>query len=131
VTDQVIQYALGLWGEEGAKDMDPDVKDNILGRPRAKELAKWVPPDLSLKEVRQKIGGRGVSDDELLLRWLLHREDIDAMRAAGPIKEYSTAIHPLVTLIEELAQRTDCNRVHMDKPGFSLTVEKRGDMIWK
>jgi oxaloacetate decarboxylase alpha subunit len=45
VTDQVIQYALGLWGEEGATDMDPDVKEKILNRPRARELAKWVPPE--------------------------------------------------------------------------------------
>jgi oxaloacetate decarboxylase alpha subunit len=126
VTDQVIQYALGLWGEEGGRDMDPDVKDKILSRPRAKELAKWVPPEPSIHEVRQKIGGPGVSDEELLLRWLLHQEDIDAMRAAGPIKEYSTAIHPLVALIEELSRRADCDRIHMEKPGFTLTLGKRG-----
>ena len=124
VTDQVIQYALGLWGEEGGADMDPDVKDKILNRPRARELAKWVPPEPSIQEVRRKIGGRGVSDEELLLRWMLHQGEIDAMRAAGPIKEYSTAIHPLVTLIAELVQRADCNRVHMEKPGFALNLEK-------
>jgi oxaloacetate decarboxylase alpha subunit len=104
--------------------MDPEVKDKILNRPRAKELSKWVPPEPSIHEVRQKIGGPGVSDEELLLRWLLHEEEIAAMRAAGPIKEYSTAIHPLVALIEELAQRTDANQIHMEKPGFTLTLEK-------
>ncbi|HEY2987518.1 MAG TPA: hypothetical protein VGL11_07315 [Candidatus Binatia bacterium] len=124
VTDQVIQYALGLWGEEGATDMDPEVKDKILNRPRARELAQWEPPQPSIHEVRQKIGGPGVSDEDLLLRWLLHQEEIDAMRAAGPIKEYSTAIHPLVALIEELAQRADTDRIHMEKPGFTLTLEK-------
>jgi oxaloacetate decarboxylase alpha subunit len=124
VTDQVIQYALGLWGAEGGDTMDPEVKDKILNRPRARELAKWVPPEPTIHEVRQKIGGPGVSDEELLLRWLLHEEEIAAMRAAGPIKEYSTAIHPLVALIEELAQRADCNQVHMEKPGFTLTLEK-------
>ena len=36
VSDQSIQYALGIWGREGADLMDPDVKDRILGRPRAK-----------------------------------------------------------------------------------------------
>jgi len=126
VTDQVINYALGIWGEEGARDMDPSVKDKILNRPRAKELAKWVPPEPSLHEVRQKIGGRGVSDEELLLRWLLHEEEISAMRAAGPIREYVTAINPLVSLIEEMAQRTDLDRIHVEKPDFVLTLEKRG-----
>ncbi|HTM10242.1 MAG TPA: hypothetical protein VL754_17790 [Verrucomicrobiae bacterium] len=127
VTDQVIHYALGVWGEEGARDMDPDVKDKILDRPRARELAKWVPPEPSIHEVRQKIGGPGVSDEELLLRWLLHEEEIAAMRAAGPIREYSTAIHPLVALIEEMAQRVDLSKIHVEKAGFALTLEKRGN----
>ena len=126
VTDQVINYALGIWGEEGARDMDPDVKEKILNRPRAKELAKWVPPEPSLHEVRQKIGGPDVSDEELLLRWLLHEEEIAAMRAAGPIREYITAINPLVSLIEEMAQRTDLSRIHVEQPDFALTLEKRG-----
>jgi oxaloacetate decarboxylase alpha subunit len=127
VTDQVINYALGIWGVEGARDMDPEVKDKILDRPRARELAKWTPPEPSLHEVRQKIGGPGVSDEELLLRWLLHEEEIAAMRAAGPIKEYVTAIHPLIALIEEMAQRGDLSKIHVEKTDFSLTLEKRGN----
>jgi len=126
VTDQVIHYALGVWGEEGARDMDPNVKDKILNRPRARELAKWTPPEPSLHEVRQKIGGPGVSDEQLLLRWLLHEEEIAAMRAAGPIREYSTAINPLVSLIEEMAQRADLSKIHIEKSDFALTLEKRG-----
>jgi len=121
-TDQTIQYALGLWGEEGASSMDPDVKDKILSRPRAKELAKWVPPEPSLREVRQKIGGPRVSDDELLLRWLLHKEEIDAMRAAGPPKEYVSAARPLVQLIEELSSRADLNEIRVQKPGLKLKL---------
>jgi len=61
VTDQSIQYALGQWGKEAPLVMDAGVKDKILSRPRAKEWTNWTPPDLSLKEVRQKFGGPGVS----------------------------------------------------------------------
>src|SRR3989304_434409 len=71
VVDQVIQYALGPWGKEGAASMDANVKDKILSRPRAKELAQWKHPQMSLKELRQKLGGPGVSDEELLLRWIV------------------------------------------------------------
>ena len=99
VTDQTIQYALGLWGKEGSDTMDPDVKDKILSGPRAKELAKWEPPEPSIEEVRRKIGGAGVSDDELLLRWLLRKEEIEAMRLAGPPKEYITPNPPLIPFI--------------------------------
>src|SRR5437773_1371744 len=60
VTDQSIQYALGHWGKEAPLVMDANVKDKILSRSRAHEWAGWTPPDLSLKEVRQKFGGPAV-----------------------------------------------------------------------
>ncbi len=104
--------------------MDPDVKDKILSRARARELGRWEPPEPSIEEVRRKIGGPGVSDDELLLRWLLHKEEIEAMRAAGPPKEYLSSRHPLVALIEELVKREDCSHIQVKKPGLSLSLEK-------
>ena len=45
VTDQIIQYALGYWGKEGAELMAPEVKAKILDRPRAKEWAARQPPE--------------------------------------------------------------------------------------
>src|SRR5574342_56904 len=56
VTDQVIQYALGLWGKEAPALMDPGVKDKILSRGRANEWRAWKPAELSLREVRNKFG---------------------------------------------------------------------------
>jgi oxaloacetate decarboxylase (Na+ extruding) subunit alpha len=124
-TDQVIKYALGYCGEEGARTMDPDVKDRILNRPRAKEWANWRPEEITLEEMRSKLGGQGVSDEELLLRWIVGKEDIDAMRAAPRPKEYLSAEKPLVSLLEQLARRQDCNQIHVRRPGFSITLEKR------
>src|SRR6202007_2674518 len=43
VTDQIIQYARGYWGKEGAELMAPEVKAKILDRPRAKEWAERPP----------------------------------------------------------------------------------------
>ena len=59
-----------------------------------------------------------------MLRWLLNKDDIAAMRAAGPAKEYVTARHPLVRLMAELTQQTHCNLIQVSKPGFALTLEK-------
>jgi oxaloacetate decarboxylase alpha subunit len=128
VTDQVIQYALGLWGEEGSATMDADVKDRILDRPRAREMAHWKPPEPSVEEVRRKLGGPGVSDEELLLRWLLTKDEIGAMRTAGPPKEYLNARQPLVTLIEELTKRKDCSQIQVQRKGLSVTLEKRNSL---
>ncbi|MEK7782498.1 MAG: hypothetical protein AAB279_01090 [Candidatus Binatota bacterium] len=125
VTDQVIQYALGVWGKEGAASMDSNVKDKILGRPRARELAKWEYPHTSVRELRRKLGGPGVSDDEILLRFFTGKEEVAAMHAAGRPKEYLSARHPLVSLIGELAKRSDCRQIYIDKGGLSLRLEKR------
>ena len=83
VTDQSIQYALGYWGKEAPAVMDLSVKDRILDRPRAKEWRNWSAPDLSLKEVRQKFGGPGVSDEDLVLR-VIAGEAFGKRHAATP-----------------------------------------------
>jgi oxaloacetate decarboxylase alpha subunit len=124
VTDQVIKYALGQFGEEAASSMDGDAKDKILDRPRARELARWQAQEVTLAEVRKKLGGPGVSDEELLLRWLLSKEEIDAMRAAPKPKSYTGASHPLVTLVGELTKRKDCGHIEVRKPGFSVRLDR-------
>jgi oxaloacetate decarboxylase alpha subunit len=129
VTDEVIQYALGLRGEEEASSMDPNVRDTILDRPRARELAHWKPPEPSVDELRQKWGGPGVSDDDLLLRYFAGLEEVAAMRAAGPPKEYSSARHPLLTLIRELAKQNRWRYIHIQKGGLSVRLEKRKEEV--
>jgi oxaloacetate decarboxylase alpha subunit len=105
--------------------MDPNVKDKILDRPRAKEWAKWRPDEPSADDMRQRLDAVGTSDEELLLRWIVGKEDIDAMRANPRPLEYLNAEQPLVNLLQELSKRNDCNQIHFQKPGFSITLEKR------
>ena len=93
--------------------MDPGVKDKILDRPRARQLAGIVRPQPTLQDVRAEFGGPGVSDEELLLRFMLAKDDIAAMRAAGPAKEYSTARHPLVKLMAELTRQDGCEVIQV------------------
>jgi oxaloacetate decarboxylase alpha subunit len=128
VTDQVIQYALGLWGKEGALLMDPDVKDKILSRPRAKEWIGWEPPQPSLKEVRRKFGGSRVSDEDLVLRFFAGDDAVKDMHAAASPREYLNARQPLVRLIDGLSRRKECSQIYVRKPGFSLTLEKKNTL---
>ena len=125
VTDQVIQYALGLWGEEAPALMDPGVKDRILSRRRAREWQGWEPPQPSLKEIRSRFGGSSVSDEELLLRVYAGEEAAKALHIAASPGDYLSAKQPLVHLIEELARRKDCSRISVSKTGMSLTLAKR------
>jgi oxaloacetate decarboxylase (Na+ extruding) subunit alpha len=124
VTDQVMQYALGFWGEEAPTLMDPDIKDKILSRSRAKEWQRWEPPNPSLQLVRNRLGG-SLSDDELLLRVYAGEEAVKALYADGANKEHLSAKEPLIRLIEELSRRRDCNRIFIRRKGFSFALERR------
>jgi oxaloacetate decarboxylase alpha subunit len=106
--------------------MEPNVKHKILDRPRAREWAKWQPDEPSPDEMRRRLDAAGVSDEELLLRWIVGKEDIDAMRANPRPLEYLNAEQPLVNLLQALMKRSDCRQIHFQRPGFSITLERRG-----
>ena len=124
VTDQIIQYALGYWGREGAELMEPTVKAKILDRPRAKEWAQRQPPEPTVQELRKKMNAEGVSDEEFLLRWNLNVDEIATMRAAGAPKEYITARQPLVNLIDALTKRNDYRQIVIQKGATVISLQK-------
>ena len=125
ITDQTIQYALGVWGKEGAALMDTNIKDTILNRARAKEIAEAETPQTSLKELRQKFGGQGVADEEILMRFFTGKEEVDKMRAAGPAQMYTVTQNPLLNLIEELAKQPNHNSIYFRKGDLSIRLERR------
>src|ERR1017187_1657878 len=104
VIDELILFAQGVYGEDsGYTWMDPNIKDRLLAMPRAKQLAQRSNPDVTLNDIRQKLGGAGVSDEELLLRYIMKGDqEIAAMRAAGPPRQYLSVGSPLPILLEEL-----------------------------
>ena len=125
VTDEIIMYCLGFWGKEAASEVHPDIKDRILSLPRAKELLNWEPPQPSVEDLRRNLGGGSISDDELILRYIIGEEkEIQAMRAAGPPKEYFTSGNPLVTLIHELLRQEQMGYVEVRKGDVALTLQK-------
>ena len=123
VTDQVIQYALGIWGKEATEIMDANVKGKILSRARAKDWQAWQPSDLSLHQVRQKFGAT-ISDEELLLRVYAGPDAVDALTAAGAPKPQLDGKQSLLHLIEQLSKKKDCNHLYISRDGVSLTLGK-------
>jgi oxaloacetate decarboxylase (Na+ extruding) subunit alpha len=124
VTDEVLLYALGFWGEEEAQSIDANLKDRLLGSPRAKELARLKPPEMSLKDFRANFGGPGVNDDELLLRYFAGEEAVAALRAAGAPADYASSSTPLLLLIEQLAKRKTPASVYIARAGLHLRMER-------
>lgn len=128
VTDQILEYALGHWGEEEAADINPDVKDLLIDRPRAKELAHWEPPETTVAELRQTLGGTGVSDDELLLRYFAGENDVAEMRRLGPRDSGAfDTYQPITTLIDELAKRSEIRHFYVQRGGFKVHLEKASE----
>jgi len=125
VTDQTIEYAMGIWGKEGAAFMDANVKEKILNRPRAKEIAERPHPADTLQELRRKYGSDGASDEEILLRFFSSKEDVDKMHAAGPARTYESNGNPLLNLVAELCKQAERNRVYIQRPNFNLRLERR------
>jgi len=115
VTDQVLEYALGFWGAAERDAMDPNARDRILSRPRAREVAAWTPPDTTVAELRRQFGGPGVDDDEMMLRYFAGIEETKAMRAAPPRDPSLDSNQPLVRLIGALAKKERFGLVRIEK----------------
>ena len=99
----MIRYVLGSFGKPTAP-VEPWVLDRILDRPRARELAA-EPPPLSVAELRRRLP-RGISDEELLLRFGMPAGEVDAMLAAGPAaRHYTPEVQPVLRLLRELGSR--------------------------
>jgi oxaloacetate decarboxylase alpha subunit len=125
VTDEVLLYALGFWGDEEAKSIDANVKDRLLSRARAKELAKQKPLEMSLEEFRRKFGGASVSDDDKLLNYFAGADAMAAMKIASATAAPLSTSAPLVSLIEQIAKRKDAAHVYIKRNGLTLRLERR------
>ena len=128
VIDEVIMFAQGIYGvDSGYTWMDQNLKDRLLGTRRAGELkAGLKKPDVSLKEIRDKFAGPGVSDEEFLLRYIMKGEDeIRAMHSAGPPKQYFSSSMPLLTLIQELGKHRQVRYVQVQRGRDTLLVQNQ------
>jgi oxaloacetate decarboxylase (Na+ extruding) subunit alpha len=127
VTDEVLLYALGFWGDEEAQSIEANLKDRLLSSPRARELAQLKNPDMSLAQFREKFAG--ATDDDKLLNFFTGAEALAALKAAGAPKDYGNASTSLVTLIEQIAKRKGPVQVYIKRPGFTLKLARRQRLV--
>ena len=127
VIDELILFAQGVYGEDsGYTWMDPNLKDRLLGSPRARELAARRQREITMRELRAQLGGPGVSDEEFLLRFIMKGDrEIAAMRSAGRPRQYRGAAMPLLTLLDELGKHRKVSYIRVQRGSDSLLVQNR------
>jgi len=127
VSDQIIRYVQGNFGRP-AGTLNPNAKDRILARPRAKELAT-EPSPIPPQELRKRFKP-DISDEELLLRATMPQDQVDAMQSAGPAKRhYNPQVQPVLKLIRELAKRPATSAIVIEKPNFRLELHRQKGFV--
>jgi oxaloacetate decarboxylase alpha subunit len=127
VPDEVVRYVLGRFGRP-TRAVDDNVRERILSRPRAAQLAA-EPPPASLTELRNRFG-RSISDDELLLRAVMPASQVDAMISAGPARRhYNPQLAPVLSLLRGLAARSVPDQLLIEKPGWRLMLRRHASSV--
>jgi oxaloacetate decarboxylase alpha subunit len=125
VPDEILTYVLGHYGEP-VGPIDSNVKDKVLGSPRAREFKGWTPPQPTIAELRKQFGAN-VSDDELILRLLVPEKEIEAMRGAGPIRtEEPIAEGSEMALLRKLLGEARGAYLKFETAELSITLARGG-----
>ena len=123
VTDEVIKYTLGEYGEEAGSGVTGEIRETILHRQRADELAETEHHELTVDEIRESFGSN-ISDEELLLRYAVGGEaDVNAMREVQQSWGYTPSRNSITELVESLVRQKDFNHVEITRPGLSLVFD--------
>jgi oxaloacetate decarboxylase alpha subunit len=81
IPDENLMFLAGWYGHAPG-EIDPEVLDRATLTDRGRHIMGNEPPQPSLAEIRREYGAH-LSDEELLLRYLIPGPDVDAMYAAA------------------------------------------------
>ena len=80
LSDEVVDLLTGEFGPMPGP-VDQNLLDRALAAPRARQKAGAAPEEVTLADLRRKLGA-GLFDEDLLLRAVMPAEQVDAMVAA-------------------------------------------------
>jgi oxaloacetate decarboxylase alpha subunit len=122
VPDEIIQYALGYYGQPAAP-IDANVLDRIMGSARAAQVRATPPEQPSIEELRARHGTN--DDDELLLRVMIPETDLERMRTAGPlVRDYPLLSSPELDQARHLMQIATIPSVQFRSGELSLQLRR-------
>ncbi|MCL3818615.1 hypothetical protein [Aeromicrobium wangtongii] len=123
--DENLMYLAGHMGPIPGT-VAPEVMDRAFGSTRGQEFLSWEQPQPSLKEIRSQLGAT-ISDEELLLRFLMPGPDVDAMLAAGlPPTDLSAGSSPTAEMIRTLMRDDSAPCIRYRDGELDLSLRRAG-----
>jgi oxaloacetate decarboxylase alpha subunit len=110
IPEENLMYLAGHYGQAPGP-LDQNLLDRAFSGIRGRKIRDWEVPQPTIEEIRQQYG-TSLSDEELLLRYLIPGSDVDAMyadpAAIAPIRatQSSTDARWLRDLIESTSARS-------------------------
>jgi oxaloacetate decarboxylase alpha subunit len=125
IPDENLMYLAGHYGHPPG-DLDPELVDRAAATDRGRAMFNgWQPPQPSLAEIRRSYGER-LSDEELLLRYLIPGPDVDAMYAAArPVEP----VYPLsgphgLGWIRDVLASSSARTLSASRAGVSIALRR-------
>ena len=125
IPDENVMYLAGHYGQPPGP-LDPEVVERAASTDRGRRMFDdWEPPQPSLAEIRRDYGEH-LSDEELLLRFLIPGPDVDAMYAAAkPIEP----VYPLggpngLGWLGDVMSSTSARSLTATRGGVSITLRR-------
>lgn len=124
VPDEVIHYLLGHYGPIHGT-VNQNVRDRVLSSARAKQIAQWERPEPSLKEIRSRFAA-GISDEELLLRYMNSEDEVNKTLAAGPVRKdpRRSANRIIENIVDLVGEKSTATAFSVSSPDFSVHLSK-------
>lgn len=123
IPDENLVYLAGHLGPHPGP-VDQQVFDRAFSSPRGQYIKEHPPPQPSLTEIRREYG-ETLSDEELLLRYLMPGPDVDAMHAAGPIPQrLDVDVSPHTRWVRDLVASTTARSLEVRSGDVSVSLRR-------
>jgi oxaloacetate decarboxylase alpha subunit len=125
IPDENLMYVAGWYGTPPG-EVDAELRERASATARGKEMmAAGHAPQPSLKEIRAEYG-ENLSDEELLLRYLIPGNDVEAMYAAdNPIKPIRPFGGPEgLPWLRDLLANSEARGLSASRGGISVTLRR-------
>jgi oxaloacetate decarboxylase (Na+ extruding) subunit alpha len=119
--EEAVGYAFGCYGTL-SESIDPIVQKKIAASPLAAKFRDKMPQP-ELDEIREQNGN--VSDEELLLRFLIHESDVQSLYSLGQVRtDFAPLTSPALMQAVRLIQLSGARSLDVSTPQLKIALRR-------